>query len=80
MENLIITILIIFGIVGLDLIIWTLIYSLSPSINGKEHIEKYMAEKYGENWLDQSIEALKDGEVRRAVGETLKLSEYDSRN
>lgn len=80
MENLIIAISIIFGIIGLALIIWILIYSLSPSINGKEYIEKYMSDKYGEDWLDQCMQALKDKEVRRTVRETLKLGEYDSRN
>jgi hypothetical protein len=73
MENLIIWISIIFGIVGIALIAWVLIYSLSPSINGKEHIEKYMSEKYGEDWLEQCMEGLRNPEVRKSIADELKL-------
>ena len=73
MENLIIGVSIIFGIIGLVLIIWILIYSLSPSINGKEHIEKYMTEKYGEDWLEQCMEGLRNPEVRKSISDELGL-------
>ena len=73
MENLIIGISIIFGIIGLALIVWILIYILSPSINGKEHIEQYMSEKYGEDWLEQCMEGLRNPEVRKSITDELKL-------
>lgn len=73
MENLIIGISIIFGTIGLALIIWFLIYSLSPSINGKEHIEQYMSEKYGEDWLEQCMEGLRNPEVRNSIADELGL-------
>ena len=73
MENLIIGISIIFGIIGLSLIVWILIYSLSPSINGKEHIEKYMSEKYGRDWLEQCMEGLRNLEVRKSIADELGL-------
>ncbi len=60
-------------IVGLALIIWILIYILAPSINGKEHIEMYMTDKYGPNWFDEMIEGLRDPEVRKSISDELKL-------
>lgn len=73
MENLIIWISIILGIVGIALIAWILIYSLSPSMNGKEHVEQYMSEKYGEDWLEQCMEGLRNAEVRKSIAYELKL-------
>ena len=73
MENLINGISIILGIISLALIIWFLIYSLSPSINGKEHIEQYMSEKYGEDWLEQCMEGLRNPDVRKSVADELGL-------
>ena len=73
MENLIVGLLIISCIIGLIPIIWILIYTFSKSINGKEHIEKYMSEKYGENWFEEMIEGLKDPEVRKSVADELGL-------
>jgi hypothetical protein len=42
-------------------------------ICGKELIEKEMSEKYGEDWLDQCIDSLKDPEVREQLKKDLKL-------
>jgi len=73
METLILWILIICCIIGFLLIIWILNYTFSKSINGKEHIEKYMSEKYGPNWFEEMIEGLKDPEVRKSVADHLGL-------
>lgn len=73
METLILWILITFCNIGLFLIIWILNYTFSKSINGKEHIEEYMTEKYGPNWFDEMIEGLKDPEVRKSVADHLGL-------
>lgn len=73
MENLIIGISIIFGTISLSLIVWILIYSLSPSINGKEHIEQYMSKKYGDDWLEQCMGGLRDPEVRKSIADELNL-------
>lgn len=42
-------------------------------VNGKEEIERSMSEKYGSNWLNKSLEALEDPEVRKALAEELDL-------
>ncbi len=73
MEKLMVAFSIVACIIGLIPIIWFLIYSFSKSINGKEHIEKYMSEKYGPNWFEEMIEALKDPEVRKSVADHLGL-------
>jgi hypothetical protein len=39
--------------IGIIPIIWIIVYTLSKSINGKEHIEGYMSKKYGNNWFDE---------------------------
>ncbi len=69
METLIVGLLIIFCVLGLLPIIWILKYTFSKSINGKDHIEKYMTEKYGPNWFDEMIEGLRDPEVRKTLGD-----------
>jgi len=73
MEILMITLSIIFAVIGLALIVWILIYSLSPSVNGKEHIENYMSEKYGKDWLEQCMEGLRNPEARKSIADELKL-------
>jgi len=74
MVHLIILVSIILGLIGgLALIIWISIYILAPSINGKEHIETYMTDKYGPNWFDEMIEGLRDPEVRKSISDELKL-------
>lgn len=73
MENLMVGLAIISSIIGLFTIILILIYTFSKSINGKEHIEQYMSEKYGENWFEEMIEGLKDLEVRKSVADELGL-------
>ena len=73
MENLMVGLVLIFCIIGLIPIIWILIYTFSKSINGKEHIEKYMSEKYGKDWFEEMIEGLKDPEVRKSVADELGI-------
>lgn len=74
MEILIVVVLIASCILGLVPIIWILKYTFSKSINGKEHIEQYMTEKYGSNWFDEMIEGLRDPEVRKSVSDHLGLN------
>lgn len=52
--------------------IWNFLFDYEM-VNGKEEIERSMSEKYGSNWLDKCLEALKDPEVRKAVAEELGL-------
>ena len=73
MENLIVGLVIISCIIGLIPIIWILIYTFSKSINGKEHIEQYMSEKYGKDWLEQCMEGLRNTEVRKSIADELRL-------
>jgi hypothetical protein len=69
MENLIVGVVIISCIIGLI----PIIYTFSKSINGKEHIEQYMSEKYGKDWLEQSMEGLRNPEVRKSIADELRL-------
>lgn len=75
MENLIVVLVIISCIIGLIPIIWILIYTFSKSINGKEHIEQYMSEKYGKDWLEQCMESLRNPEVRKSIADELRLKQ-----
>lgn len=52
--------------------IWNFFFD-HEMVNGKEEIERSMSEKYGSNWLDKSLESLKDPEVRKALAEELDL-------
>ena len=52
MENLMVGLTIIACVIGITPITWILINTFSKSINGKDHIEQYMSEKYGEDWLE----------------------------
>lgn len=47
-------------------------------VNPKEEVNKEMSEKYGDNWLEKCIEALKDEEVRKGIRKTLNIGEYAS--
>lgn len=42
-------------------------------LTSKEVIEKEMSDKYGENWLDQCIDGLRDKDVRRDLNKILQL-------
>jgi hypothetical protein len=52
--------------------IWNFLFN-HKTICGKQWIEDSMTEKYGEDWLEQCVEGLKDPSVRADLKETLKL-------
>ena len=43
------------------------------TICGKQWIEQSMTEKYGEDWLEQCLDGLRDPEVRQELRKELKL-------
>jgi len=73
MDNLMVTIVVLSCVIGFIAITWVLIHTFSKSINGKEHIEKYMSEKYGDDWLEQCMQGLRNPEVRKSIADELKL-------
>lgn len=73
METLLLILSVIFGGIGIALIIWILRYTFSKSINGKNHIEQYMSDKYGDDWLEQCMEGLRDPNIRKSIADELKL-------
>ena len=52
-------------------IIWY--FLLGKSIKSKKWIEDSMTEKYGEDWLEQCLEALKNPEIKQKLKKDLKL-------
>jgi hypothetical protein len=52
--------------------IWNFLFN-HKTICGKQWIEDSMTKKYGEDWLKQCLEGLKDPSVRDDLKETLKL-------
>lgn len=44
------------------------------TIDPRKEVEKEMCEKYGDNWLDQCLEALKDKRIRDSLAEHFKTS------
>lgn len=55
-------------------ILYTIWYFLSgKSIQSKKWIEDSMTEKYGEDWLEQCLEALKNPEIKQKLKKDLKL-------
>jgi chemotaxis receptor (MCP) glutamine deamidase CheD len=75
MESIIVGFIIAVCILGFTVVIRGLIYTLSPSISGKEHIEQYMSEKYGENWFEEMVEGLRNPEVRKGIADILGLKQ-----
>lgn len=64
MEELIISFVVLVScIIGVLTVIYMLTNIFSKKINGKEHIEQYMSEKYGEDWLEKCLEIDKKSEV-----------------
>ena len=43
------------------------------TINGKQWVEESMTEKYGEDWLEQCLNSLKDKDIRENLKNTLNL-------
>lgn len=55
-------------------ILYTIWYFLlGKSIKSKKWIEDSMTEKYGEDWLEQCLEALKNPEIKQKLKKDLKL-------
>jgi len=55
-------------------ILYTIWYFLlGKSIQSKKWIEDSMTEKYGEGWLEQCLEALKNPEIKQKLKKDLKL-------
>jgi hypothetical protein len=74
MEKILILLVILACVWGICLILYIIHYLyFAKKINGKEHIEKYMSEKYGEDWLEQCMNGLRDPSVRKSIADELKL-------
>ena len=46
---------------------------LGKNIQGKKWIEDSMTKKYGEDWLEQCLESLRNPEIRQELKKHLKL-------
>jgi len=52
--------------------IWNFLFH-HKTICGKQWIEESMTEKYGSDWLEQCLEALRNPEVRKELRKDLNL-------
>ena len=52
--------------------VWNFLFN-HKTICGKQWIEQSMTEKYGEDWLEQCLDGLRDPEVREELRKELKL-------
>jgi len=48
-------------------------FFFGKTINGKQWIEDSMTEKYGNDWLEQCLNGLKDKDVRKDLKDILNL-------
>lgn len=52
--------------------IWSFLFN-HKTICGKQCIEDSMTEKYGEDWLEQCLNGLRNPQVRKVLKEQLQL-------
>ena len=52
--------------------IWNFLFNYK-TICGKQWIEESMTETWGEDWLEQCMEGLRNPEVRKSIADELKL-------
>jgi len=52
--------------------IWNFLFN-HKTVCGKQWIEESMTKEYGEDWLEQCMESLKDPDIRKSIAKELKL-------